>query len=606
MQVNERTSLRLAAACLAAALTAACQIPGLERGGGPEAAQQRAERLARQGEHGAAARSFELAARSSPETDRNRLWLAAAAQWIAAADIGAAEVAAGMLAPPISEADTRERLRIDVEIALARGDRARAASLLRGLPETGDAASLETRARVHFGELRVADAVTTLIAREALLADPADRLANQRQIVDGIAAALERGGSARVPDWADATLSGWLELGRILADARAGALGTQRRLQTWRERYPAHPASDALWRGLPAGPPAGDLPRQVALLLPLSGRAEAAGQAVRDGFLAAYYDQGSADRPRVRLYDVAATGAPSSYLQALADGCDFVVGPLTREEVAALATLADGRATTLALNFLPDGVAVPDRFYQYALSPEDEARLAARRVVADGYRTGVVLAPQSDWGRRVNAAFAEEFTASGGTIVDQAGYPPSTVDFNELLRRLLQTTGQRGSTPRADAQFIFVAAQPVHGRLIRTQLRFNYASALPVYATSDVFDGVGPGSVDLDGVTFPDMPWVLDTFGPAATAREAAERAFPARSGQLGRLHAFGYDAFRLIGELRRLRGGQSTPLAGLTGRLTVDGAGRVRRELDWAQVVNGRPVSPPPPPAVILPAPAT
>jgi len=603
MQANV-PALRLAAVCLAASLAAACQMAGLDRMGGREGATERGQRLARQGEHAAAARSFEVAARDAAETDRNRLWLAAAAEWIAAADVGAAEVAIGMLAPPISEADTRERLRLDVEIALARGDRARAAALLRGLPETGDAAALATRARVHFGELRVADGVAALVAREALLPDPADRLANQRLIVDGIGAALERGGSARAPDWADATLTGWLELGRILADARAGALGTQRRLQTWRERFPAHPASDALWRGAAERPAAsGDLPRQVALLLPLSGRAEAAGQAVRDGFLAAYYDHGSATRPRVRVYDVAARDAPSAYLQALADGSDFVVGPLTREEVASLAALADGRATTLALNFLPDGVAAPDRFYQYALSPEDEARLAARRIVADGRLSGVTLVPQSDWGRRVQAAFAGEFAAAGGMIVDQADYAPATVDFNDILRRLLRTTGQRGSTPRPDAQFIFVAAQPVHGRLIRTQLRFNYASALPMYATSDVFDGVGPGTVDLDGVTFPDMPWVLDPFGPAAAAREAAERAFPGRTGQLGRLHAFGYDAFRLIGELRRLQGGGSTPLPGLTGRLSVDGAGHVRRELDWAQVVNGRPVSPPPPPVVTPPA---
>jgi outer membrane PBP1 activator LpoA protein len=603
MQANV-PALRLAAACLAAALAAACQMAGLDRMGGHEGPTERGQRLARQGEHAAAARSFELAARDAAETDRNRLWLAAAAEWIAAADVGAAEVAIGMLAPPISEADTRERLRLDVEIALARGDRARAASLLRGLPETGDAAALATRARVHFGELRIADGVAALVAREALLPDPADRLANQRLIVDGIGGALERGGSARAPDWADATLTGWLELGRILADARAGALGTQRRLQTWRERFPAHPASDALWRGVAERPAAsGDLPRQVALLLPLSGRAEAAGQAVRDGFLAAYYDHGSAARPRVRIYDVAARDAPSAYLQALADGSDFVVGPLTREEVASLATLADGRATTLALNFLPDGVAAPDRFYQYALSPEDEARLAARRIVADGRMSGVTLVPQSDWGRRVHAAFAGEFAAAGGTIVDQADYAPSTVDFNDILRRLLRTTGQRGSTPRPDAQFVFVAAQPVHGRLIRTQLRFNYASALPMYATSDVFDGVGPGTVDLDGVIFPDMPWVLDPFGPAASAREAAERTFPGRTGQLGRLHAFGYDAFRLIGELRRLQSGGSTPLPGLTGRLSVDGAGHVRRELDWAQVVNGRPVSPPPPPVVTPPA---
>jgi hypothetical protein len=323
----------------------------------------------------------------------------------------------------------------------------------------------------------------------------------------------------------------------------------------------------------------------------LSGRSEAAGVAVRDGFVAAYYDYGSADRPRLHIYDVAARDAPSSYLQALTDGCDFVVGPLTREEVAALASVADGRATTLALNFLPDGVQVPDRFYQYALSPEDEARLAARRVFADGRTSGVTLSPQSDWGRRVQAAFAEEFSAAGGQLVDQADYPPSTADFNELLRRLLQTTGQRGSAARADAQFIFVAAQPVHGRLIRSQLRFNYASALPMYTTSDVFDGASQGNFDLDGVIFPDMPWVLDPYGPSAAARDAAERAWPGRSNSLGRLHAFGYDAFRMIGELRRLRGNGSSPLPGLTGRLSVDTEGRVRRELDWAQVVNGKPV---------------
>lgn len=603
MQANHRPALPLAAACLAGALAAACQMPGLERATGPEGAAQRAERLARQGEHAAAAQNFERAAKMAPEADRNRLWLRAAAEWIAAADAGSAEVAAGMLAPPISEADTRERLRLDIEIALARGDSARAASLLRGLPETGDPAALATRARVHFGELRVADGVVALMARDALLARADDRFDNQRLIVDGIVGALERGGSARAPDWADATLAGWLELGSILADVRAGALGTQRRLQAWRERYPAHPASEALWRGSLAPPPAaGDLPRQVALLLPLSGRAQAAGQAVRDGFLAAYYDQGGAARPHVRLYDVAVRDAPSSYLQALADGSDFVVGPLTREDVASLATLADGRATTLALNFLPDGVAVPQRFYQYALSPEDEARLAARRIVADGHLSGVTLVPRSDWGQRVHAAFADEFAAAGGTIVDQADYAPSTVDFNELLRRLLQTTGERGSAPRPDAQFIFVAAQPVHGRLVRTQLRFIYASALPMYATSDVFDAAGPGSMDLDGVTFPDMPWVLDPFGPAATARLAAERAFPGRSGQLGRLHAFGYDAYRLISELRRLQSGGSPPLPGLTGRLSVDGSGRVRRELDWAQVINGRPVSPPPPPIPTAP----
>ncbi|MGH8129580.1 MAG: penicillin-binding protein activator [Steroidobacteraceae bacterium] len=595
MQANIRIARNLVAAGLLAAMTAACQMAGLPPLGGADAAAERAARQSRQGDHAAAARSYEAAARSAMEGDRNPFWLAAAGEWLQGANIGAAEAAIANVTPPLSAGDTRERLRLDTEIALARGDTARAAELLRGI--SGDnAATLTTRARVQFSSLRVADAVSSLIARERLLTNAADRQANQRLIIEGIGAALLRGADARPPAGASPVLTAWLELGRIVADAQAGALGAQRRLQAWRDRYPTHPADESLWKRLVERPAAtGDVPRQVALLLPLSGRAATAGGAVRDGFLGAYYDDGSTARPRLRIYDVAAHDAPSSYLQALADGSDFVVGPLTREEVSALATLADGRATTLALNFLPDGVEIPERFYQYALSPEDEARLAARRIAADGRMTGVTLVPQSDWGRRVHAAFAEEFTMAGGQVVDQAEYLQSTADFNDLLRRLLRTTGQRGSAPRPDAQFIFVAGQPVHGRLIRTQLRFNYASALPMYATSDVYDPAGTGNADLDGVIFPDMPWVLDPQGASAGARETAERAWPGRSGQLGRLHAFGYDAYRLIGELRRLGAGNSTPLRGFTGSLAVDGRGRVRRELDWAQIVGGRPVPWPP-----------
>ncbi|MGH8250290.1 MAG: penicillin-binding protein activator [Steroidobacteraceae bacterium] len=600
MQANVRLARNLIAAALLAALAAACQMAGLEQPGGADAAAERAARQSRQGDHAAAARNYESAARSAEPADRNGYWLAAGGAWIAAGEPAAAETALANLAAPLTAADVQERQRLQAELALLRGDAKRAEALLRDLPVGNNPALLATRARMQFATLRVADAVMSLVARERLLSGSAEQQQNQRLIVDGIGSALARGADGRVPAGTESVVAGWMELGRIISDARSGALGSQRRLQFWRERYPGHPAHESLWKKLPDRPvPAGDLPQQIALLLPLSGRSASAGLAVRDGFLGAYYDDGSASRPRLRIYDVAAHDAPSSYLQAIADGSDFVVGPLTREEVASLATLADGRATTLALNFLPDGAIVPDGFFQYALSPEDEARLVARRLVAEGRTSGVTLTLQTDWGRRIQAAFAEEFAAGGGQVVDRADYPPSTADFNELLRRLLQTTGQRGSVPRRDAQFIFVAAQPVHGRLIRTQLRFNYASSLPMYATSDIFDMSGPGAVDLNGVIFPDMPWVLDPEGPSATAREAAERAWPGRSRQLGRLHAFGYDAFRIVSELRRLRGGGSTPLPGLTGRLTLDDAGRLHRELDWAQIIDGKPVPLPSPGAI-------
>jgi hypothetical protein len=89
-------------------------------------------------------------------------------------------------------------------------------------------------------------------------------------------------------------------------------------------------------------------------------------------------------RPHLRVYDVAAEPVASAYSRAIADGAGFVVGPLTKEDVAALAPLTAGRAPVLALNFLGESTIVARNFYQFALLPEDEARIVARKIVADG------------------------------------------------------------------------------------------------------------------------------------------------------------------------------------------------------------------------------
>ncbi len=289
MQAKLRLARTAAIAALAVVL-AACQMTGLPSLGGADAAAERAARHSRQGEHAAAAEGYEAAARAAQPPAVNAYWLAAAREWLFAAKVDAAEAAIANLAPPLSAADSREQRRLEAEVALARGDTARAAQILRGI-SGDDVATLATRARVQFVSLRVVDAVTSLVARDKLLTGAADRQANQRMIIDGVQVAVMRGADARAPAGTDPVVAGWLELGRILADAKSGALGTQRRLAEWRGRYPAHPASESLWKVAPERPAVpGGQPSQVALLLPLSGRAAAAGGAVRDGFLAAYYD----------------------------------------------------------------------------------------------------------------------------------------------------------------------------------------------------------------------------------------------------------------------------------------------------------------------------
>ena len=120
----------------------------------------------------------------------------------------------------------------------------------------------------------------------------------------------------------------------------------------WKRLYPQHPANDSVLTVASTQIAAAtEFPDQIALLLPLSGRAEAVGVAVRDGFIAAYLEQDAATRPRLRIYDVAADSVAGAYRQAVSEGAAFIVGPLTKEDVAAVVPLS-GRIPVLTLNFL--------------------------------------------------------------------------------------------------------------------------------------------------------------------------------------------------------------------------------------------------------------
>jgi outer membrane PBP1 activator LpoA protein len=350
-------------------------------------------------------------------------------------------------------------------------------------------------------------------------------------------------------------------------------------------------------------PPAAEAGAHIALLLPISGRAAGAATSVREGFMSAYYQAPAAERPRVRVYDTGALSISDALTQAREQGADFIVGPLTREEVTAAAEYAGVHAPILALNFLPPDKPAPAEFYQFALSPEDEARLAARRILEDHHKRGVALVPSNEWGTRVLAAFKQELTAGGGDLIATAPIDAARTDYSASITEVLRINESRARYKRlesvlgtklqfeprrrADVEFIFAPAQASTERLLRPQLRFHYAGDIPTYATSDAFEPDTRANADLDGLMFPDMPWILG--GDLADAVRAATRdAWPSGGPYRGRLFAFGFDAFRLAQALPHHGVASSINVEGLTGRLSLDADRRVRRELGWAQVHNG------------------
>lgn len=600
---------------LFAGLVASCGTTPIEqaRPAGEDRQFQQAERLSREGKYEAAAQAYEAAAARTTQRElRDRILLRAAREY---ARGGITDKASALLTQvssslPSQDFVIRAQVAADLALRAQRPDRALTEldRIPQPIPRDAIADVLALRARAQFALKRPALGIATALERERALANPQDLRANQQLIWDGLQQSASANADFSAQPGATSVVSGWLELGRAALVAARNPFTAKEDLNRWHERNPTHPANAFLNEViLPELGVGLDYPAQIAMVLPLSGRQQPAGVAVRDGFMAALLQQDAKKRPLVNVYDSAAMGATTAYKRAIEDGAKFVIGPLMKEDVAALAASSETSVLTLALNLLPEGATPPPLLFQFALDPEDEARQVAQRVAADSRMRGLVLLPNNDWGQRVHRAFQSELTTLGGKIAGVHFYDPAARDYSEPIRELLLINESRNRANalnsilgmrlefeprrRGDVQFVFMGAQPAQGRLVRPALSFYLTNDLPVYATSDVFEPDTQANNDIDGVIFPDMPWVISPDAVSTELRNTLNRYWPVRARGRGRLYAFGFDAYRIVPLLTAGKTGSAHAIPGMTGLLSVDDKGRVHRELDWARVDDGKPV---------------
>jgi len=612
---NGRVAIFLIAA-LALALTA-CKTPGEPAGpvsisGGKQLAQ--AERLSREQQFAASAQLYEEMAQHSTPDLHARLLLRAAREWLRANELTRGENLLQQVGTTVPAADTTLRSLVAARVALLTQHPGQALNELDRIPQPwarDDAAAiLELRAQAQFASGKPAGAVIAALDREKLLTDPADILRNRRMIWDGIQRSVAAGANTQVPPGSSRMVAGWLDLGSAALAANRDPFAAHPAFDAWRTQYPEHPANEFLNQYvMPQLRVAVTLPPQIALVLPLSGPQQVAGQVVRDGLVAAILQQPSELRPLLRVYDSVATGVIAAYTQAVTDGAKFIVGPLTKDEVATLATSQQVTVPTLVLNALPEQIPATPNLFQFWPDPAEEARQVAQHIASEGLTHGIALLPKSERGDRVSRAFETELRVYGGKVVGQVFYDLKTRDFRDpvtaallinesnarakALSAALGTKLEFEARPRSDVQFIFIGADPAQGRLLRPTIRFHLIEQIPIFATSDIYeaDATAKANMDLDGVTFPDMPWLLAPDEQAVQLRAALNRYWPGRARERARIYALGFDTYRLIPLLLSQSTGTPTNQSnGVTGRLSIDTSGHVHRELDWARIVNGQP----------------
>jgi outer membrane PBP1 activator LpoA protein len=152
--------------------------------------------------------------------------------------------------------------------------------------------------------------------------------------------------------------------------------------------------------------------------------------------------------------------------------------------------------------------------------------------------------PANEWGNRVAAAFADELSHLGGSVLDSQRYETAQSDYADVIKQVLQVHVVKGEPPthRTDAAFVFVAAGSAGvARQILPQLKFHYAGDVPVYSTSDSFDPDSTANSDVEGMLFPDMPWMVAGDPVTAQIRDGVRGVAPPPARD--RLYAFGFDA---------------------------------------------------------------
>jgi outer membrane PBP1 activator LpoA protein len=303
------------------------------------------------------------------------------------------------------------------------------------------------------------------------------------------------------------------------------------------------------------------------------------GQAVRDGFLNAYYKHlAKTGQPQtLSFYDTSQkTDIIALYQEAINKGADIVIGPLTKENVQQMTRDGHFSVPTIALNYTDIWLgSLPNNLYQFGLSPLDETKQVADKAWETGHSRALIIAPQTEWGQHTAKSFMTRWQSHGGIVTDTF-YFSNPSNFMQDIARLLHvnpTSEQR----RQDFDVIFLLAPPENARQIVPLLKYYYVdNSIPIYSTSIVYSGTPSPEkdTDLNGVLFNDIPWVLH----------------PTTDAQNNRLYAVGLDVYFISHELQRFTLLPQFPAYMATGALSLNSQKQFYRRLPWAQIHDGHP----------------
>lgn len=182
---------------------------------------------------------------------------------------------------------------------------------------------------------------------------------------------------------------------------------------------------------------------KVGLLLPLSGRHAAIGEALLNAAQFALFDI-AGDRFTLVVRDTGGTpeGAQLAARSALDEGARLILGPLFSSSIASIADEVRGSGVNV-IGFSNDRSVATDGVFVMGLTPYPQIHRMISYAVDQGLNRFAVLAPQTPYGNAVVEALQDAVQRNGAQLSRVVSYNPESADLSAEVRLLADYATRR-------------------------------------------------------------------------------------------------------------------------------------------------------------------
>lgn len=386
-------------------------------------------------------------------------------------------------------------------------------------------------------------------------------------------------------------LRGWLDLIILYNDNHHDLKLLEDSIKNWQNRYPNNPLAITLPKQLTSLLTFKTTTfSRIALLLPMSENTLAFSKAIQQGVMTAIKQDNAP--VEVDVIDTSNQSINDIMTQLDNQRTTLVIGPLLKNDVDAISQTPSS-INILALN-TPEYPHIKSNICYFGLSPEDEARDAARMIMKTGQQTPLLLIPYNNLGDRVALAFNDTWTKLGGqtTLVQRFGSYEELSNLvnhgkNIVIGGEPLIAGEPQPTTPIDS--IYILANTRELTLIKTMLdmKVTSRSKAELYASSrsNQANSSPDFRLDMEGLKFSEIPLLA---GGNKQLLEQAMGDFKNDYTKI-RLFALGLDAWNVAKSMSEIRQLPDFTIKGATGTLTSNNSCIINRQLVWLQFKQGR-----------------